>query len=73
MERNQHLLYHTVLSVHLSVRQCSASCSLLMSTLQIRTLRLREVNELAESNTVKKLTPAEVRLLPKLPRWGGVG
>lgn len=45
-------------------------CSL-VPTLQTWTLRLREVNELAQGHTAKKPSPAEAHLLSKLPRWGG--
>ena len=43
----------------------------LVPTLQMWTVRLREVSELAQSHTAKKPSPDEVHLLLKLPWWGG--
>ena len=57
------------LSTHLSLL---AACrgSLLMPTLQVRTLWLREVNALARSHTAEKLTVPQGHLLPQLPGKG---
>ena len=45
--------------------------SLLMPTLQVRTLWLRGVNALARSHTVEKLTVPQGHLHPQLPGKGG--
>ena len=69
VEGNQHLLC-TVLCPFCpsqSVLLAARLCSLLMPTLRVRTLRLREVNALAPNHTAKKLIPAEVHLFPELP------
>ena len=45
--------------------------SLLMPTLQVRTLWLRGANALARSHTVEKLTVPQGHLPPQLPGKGG--
>ena len=58
------------LSTHLSLLEVYRG-SLLTPTLQLRPLRLREVNALARNHTAEKLTLPQGHLLPQLPGKGG--
>lgn len=73
MERSEHLL-----------RPCYIFCPFLRQAIQCVVVasscpltdedaEAQRSDGLAQSNTAKKLTPAEVHLLPKLPKWGWVG
>lgn len=67
-----HLYFAPCYALATRLSLLAACCgSLLMPTLQVRTLWLREVNALARSHTAEKLTLPQGHLLPQLPGKGG--